>query len=159
MNAKTILIALTSLAALAIALPTRAQTPDEAAVAKAATRGQEVLDPEDLKWNENLQWINFVVNEGGVQPVRNYFGAITKKELDQIVNGSYQGMLKVQQCFYFNSSTRLFSRFDAPQPGASVSLYQKHAYFRQDSIMRVVPLNRKFVENLAVRKFLDVSGE
>jgi hypothetical protein len=160
MNKTTYLITLTALAAFAGSSITFAQQgPDEAAVAKAATQGQKILKPEDLKWNKDLQWVNFIVDEGGVQSARGYFGAISKKDYDALLNGTAKGFLTVQQCFYFNNATRLFSRFDAPAPGASISLYQHNAFFRTDSVMRVVPLNRQFVENLAVRKFLDVAGK
>lgn len=159
MKKTTCLTALTLLLVLVAAPVALAQNPNEAAVAKAATEGQKLLKPEDLKWNDNLLWVSVIVNEGGVQLGRGYFGAITKGELDALANGSAKGMVKLQQAFYFNDATRLFSRFDALQPGASVSLYQKSAYFRQDSIMRVMPLNRQFVENLAIRGFLKVEGE
>lgn len=131
---------------------------EDAAAAQAATSGQQLLKPGDLKWNPDLQWVSFVVEEGGVQPTRGYFAALSKREFDDLIAGSATGMIRFQQVFYFNSAARLFSRFDAPQPGASISLYESDGYFRPEKIVRVVPLNKQFVENLALRKFLKVEG-
>ena len=98
------------------------------------------------------------MDDGRVASNRDYFGAIKKADLDAVTNGSAKGMVMIQQVFYYNQATRQFSRFDASTGGA-IPILQKNAYFRPDSIMRMVPLNKKFVENLAVREFLNVAGE
>lgn len=154
------LTALTALLAL-LALPLSAAEPPKALApaAKPAAEAPKLLKAQDLKWNENLVWVSLVIDEGGVQPVRDYFGALAKADFDALVGGTAKGMMKLQQAFYFNEATRSFTRFDNALPGATVALYQKFAYFRQESIMRIVPLNRQFVENLAISSFLKVEGE
>lgn len=139
-------------------LPTAlmAQDPDDTQAA-AENAGPQILKPADLKWNKNLMWISFIVDDGRVQSNRDYFGAIEKADFDAMVAGSAKGLVKVQQVFYYNAATRQFSRFDASGAG-SVSILKKSGYFKPESIMRVVPLNDTFVENLAVRKFLMVEG-
>ncbi len=132
---------------------------DETAKAAARTAaGPQLIKPEDLKWNPDLTWVSFIVDDGRVQSNRDYFGAIKKADLNAVVNGSAKGMVMIQQVFYYNPATRQFSRFDASAGGA-IPILEKGGYFRPDSIMRMVPLNKKFVENLAVREFLNVEGE
>ncbi len=150
------------LAALAIALvgimPACVQAQDAEDTAAAAEKtGPSILKPADLKWNNNLVWVSFIVDDGRLQSNRDYFGAIEKKDFDGLVGGTAKGMVKVQQVFYYNAATRQFSRFDASGAG-TVSILKKSGYFRPDSIMRMVELNKQFVENLAVRKFLMVEG-
>lgn len=157
---------LTALITLACLLPAPllAQKPDEAAPApkaapaKPAPEAPKLLKPSDLKWNDNLQWVSVVIDEGGVQPVRDYFGAVTKADLEALLNGTAKGMIRIQQPFYFNEAARSFTRFDMPLPGATVALYQGNGYFRHDSFKRIVPLNRGFVESLALTGFLRVEG-
>ncbi len=135
-----------------------AEGAETANAANAAANTPKLIDPKDLKWNADLEWVSFIVDDGRVQSNRDYFGAVKKADLQALTNGSAKGMILVQQVFYYNPATRQFSRFDATS-GGSVAILQKNAYFRPDSIMRMVPLNQKFVENLAVREFLNVAGE
>jgi len=137
-------------------LPAQETSPDDTQAA-AENAGPKMLQPSDLKWNKNLMWVSFIVDDGRIQSNRDYFGAIEKADFDALVGGSAKGMVKVQQVFYYNAATRQFSRFDASGAG-TVSILKKSGYFRPESIMRMVPLNDKFVENLAVRKFLMVEG-
>ncbi len=147
---------LAALAAVAL-LPGMALAQDDNADGAAENTGPAILKPDDLKWNANLIWISFIVDDGRLQSNRDYFGAIEQKDFDALTNGSANGMVKIQQVFYYNAATRQFSRFDASGAGM-VSILEKSGYFRPDSIMRVVKLNKQFVENLAIRKFLAVEG-
>lgn len=128
----------------------------------AAATGAEAPKPPTLEevkeqWNDNLVWVSFIVDDGRVASQRDYFGAFDKADFDGVVAGSAKGMVKVQQVFYYNSATRQFSRFDAAG-GGQMPLLGKSGYFRPESIMRIVPLNRDFVERLAMQLFLDVKG-
>jgi hypothetical protein len=129
-----------------------------AAAAAAAAQQPSVLKPEDLKWNKDLKWISFIVDDGRIQSQRDYFGAVSTADFQALTGGTAKGMVRVQQVFYYNGATRSFSRFDA-SAGGSLPLLSKNGYFRPDSIMRIVELNEKFVESLAVRSFLNVAGE
>jgi len=129
-----------------------------AAAAAAAAQQPSVLKPEELKWNKDLKWISFIVDDGRIQSQRDYFGAVSTSDFQALVGGSAKGMIRVQQVFYYNGATRSFSRFDA-SAGGSLPLLSKNGYFRPESIMRIVELNEKFVESLAVRSFLNVAGE
>lgn len=172
MKKATVSLVLTSLCLSLVVPSVLAQTPaappapakdkdaaTKEAAAKAATAAPKLLKPQDLKWNESLQWVSVVIDEGGVQPVRDYFGALAKPDMDALVAGTSKGMVRLQQAFYFNEATRSFTRFNTTLPGATVSLYQNNAYFRHDTFMRILPLSRQFVENLAVSGFLKVEGE
>lgn len=133
--------------------------PSDAAAAGTVPPAAEPLTIEEVKakWNKDLSWVSFIVDDGRVSSQRDYFGAFEKADLDAVLGGSAQGMVKVQQVFYYNAATRQFSRFDATS-GGSVAILAKSGYFRPDSIMRIVPLNTEFVERLAMQNFLDVAG-
>lgn len=135
-----------------------AESAETAEAAANTARGPQMIDPKDLKWNKDLEWVSFIVDDGRVASNRDYFGAIKKSDLQAVTGGTAKGMVLIQQVFYYNQATRQFSRFDASTGGA-IPILQKNAYFRPDSIMRMVPLNKQFVENLAVREFLNVAGE
>jgi len=113
------------------------------------------IDPATIKFDPNKIWVSFIVNDGRVQSNRDYFGALKKSDFDALVQGQTDGMLRVEQVFYYNSATRQFSRFDATS-GNAIPILEKHGYFRPDSIMRIVPLNQGFVRNLAAQGFLSV---
>ena len=127
----------------------------EGPAAAAATAAQQptLLKPEELKWNPDLKWISFIVDDGRAQSQRDYFGAVTAADLQTLLSGTGTTMIKVQQVFYYNSPTRQFSRFDAS------GILGQSGYFRPGSFMRIVELNQKFVESLAIRGFLNVAGE
>ena len=124
-----------------------------AAAAAAAAQQPTLIKPEELKWNQDLKWISFIVDDGRVQSQRDYFGAVTQADFQTLLSGSPTAMLKVQQVFYYNGPSRQFSRFDAS------GILGNTGYFKPSSIMRVVELNQKFVEGLAVRGFVNVAGE
>ena len=98
------------------------------------------------------------MDDGRAQSNRDYFGAIRSADLTALESGSKEGMVRVQQVFYYNPATRQFSRFDAAS-GGSTPILQQTGYFQADTIMRVVPLNEDFVKNLISRNFLTVNGE
>lgn len=136
--------------------PDRASTAEgegPAAAAAAAAQQPTLLKPEELKWNKELKWISFIVDDGRVQSQRDYFGAVTTADFQALLSGTGTALIKVQQVFYYNSPARQFSRFDAS------GILGQGGYFRPASIMRVVELNPKFVESLAVRGFIDVAGQ
>lgn len=121
----------------------------------AATAAQQppLLKPEELKWNRDLKWISFIVDDGRVQSQHEYFGAITAADMQTLLTGGGTAMIRVAQVFYYNSPTRQFSRFDAS------GILGNSGYFKPSTIMRVIELNPKFVESLAVRGFVNVAGE
>ena len=155
MSKKTYLTLFAVLASLVAAPVSFAQEP--AAEAVNVDDKPKVKTADDLKWDADLVWISFIVDDGRVQSNRDYFGAVTKADFNSITTGSAKGMVKVQQVFYYNVATRQFSRFDASS-GNAIPILKKSGYFRPESIMRMVPLNKQFVENLAVREFLSVEG-
>jgi len=132
---------------------TTAEGEGPAAAAAAAAQQPTLLKPEELKWNRDLIWISFIVDDGRAQSQRDYFGAVTSADFQTLLTGTGTTMIKVQQVFYYNSPTRQFSRFDAS------GILGQSGYFRPGSFMRIVELNQKFVESLAVRGFLNVAGE
>jgi len=124
-----------------------------AAAATAAAQRPTLLKPEELKWNRDLKWISFIVDDGRAQSQRDYFGAVTSADFQTLLAGTGTTMIKVQQVFYVQQPD------SAIFPLRCIWHSRCRRLLQAGVVHRIVELNQKFVESLAVRGFLNVAGE
>lgn len=101
-------------------------------------------------WAES-SWVAISVYDGRHDGINEYYGRIDKISLEKLlVKTDEHAMFKITDTFWTDNEGTVVFMSDAKKYGRKYG-YTNTVYFKQSSIVRIVPLDNSYIENLLGR--------